>query len=75
MSSTPKYLRPSAIAERYGISESALAQWRCRGEGPPFSKPSSTIVLYDVEAFERWLAARTASSTTEAARKAAEYAA
>lgn len=70
MSSNPKYLRPSAIAERYGISESALAQWRCRGEGPPFSKPSSTIVLYEIDAFERWLAARTASSTAEAARKA-----
>ena len=71
MSTNPKYLRPSAIAERYGISESALAQWRCRGDGPPFTKPSSTIVLYEVEAFERWLAARTSSNTAEAARKVA----
>lgn len=72
MSSHPKYLRPSAVAERYGISESALAQWRCRGEGPPFTKPSSTIVLYEVDAIERWLAARTSSNTAEAARKVAD---
>lgn len=71
MSTNPRYLRPSAIAERYGISESALAQWRCRGDGPPFTKPSSTIVLYEVEAFESWLAARTSSNTAEAARKVA----
>ncbi len=64
-----QYLRPRAIAERYGISESALAQWRCEGGGPPFAKPSSTIVLYEVGAFEAWLATRTVSSTAEAARK------
>ena len=67
--SNQKYLRPSAVAERYGISLDTLAQWRMQGIGPPFAKPSSTIVLYKVDALERWLAARTSTNTAEAARK------
>jgi DNA-binding transcriptional MerR regulator len=67
--SNPKYLRPSAVAELYGISLDTLAQWRAQGIGPPFAKPSATIVLYPVDKLEKWLAARTSSSTAEAARK------
>lgn len=63
-----RYLRPSHVAERIGVAASTLAQWRHRGDGPPFCKLSPTVVVYDVEALEKWIAARSVSSTTQADR-------
>lgn len=65
-----KYIRPKVVAERYGISEHTLAQWRVNGDGPAFSKPSATIVLYEVAVLEQWLSSCVVSSTAEAARAA-----
>lgn len=68
MQSSPRYIRPSAAAKRYGVSASTLAQWRGRGEGPRFVKMSPTVVVYDVDEFDRWMAERSVSSTTQADR-------
>lgn len=68
MNPNPRYIRPSAAAERYSISPSTLAQWRCRGDGPRFVKLSPTVVVYDVDEFDRWVAERSVSSTTQAER-------
>jgi predicted DNA-binding transcriptional regulator AlpA len=66
--SDPRYIRTKAVAARTGMSESLINQLRCRGGGPPFIKVSSTVVLYDVEELDKWLAVRTVQSTAEAAR-------
>jgi len=68
MTSSPRYIRPRHAAERIGVSTSTLAQWRCRGEGPPFAKLSATVVVYDADALDKWVSQRVASSTAEAAR-------
>jgi predicted DNA-binding transcriptional regulator AlpA len=73
--SDPKYIRTKAVAARTGMSESLINQLRCRGGGPPFIKVSPIVVLYDVAELDKWLHARTASSTAEAARKVADHAA
>lgn len=72
---TKRYLRAKEVKALYGFSLDTLAQWRYQRRGPPFTKPSATIVLYPVDQLEAWLADRTASSTAEAARKAADRAA
>lgn len=65
---TPRYLRPKSVSVRYDIAVFTLAHWRCTGGGPPFTKPSATIVLYEIEALEAWLKARTTTNTAQADR-------
>ena len=70
---TKRYLRAKEVKARYGFSLDTLAQWRTQGIGPPFAKPSATIVLCPVDQLEAWLVARTANSTAES-RKVADHA-
>ena len=51
----PKKMRPRDAARFIGIAVSTLARMRARGDGPPFSKPSGRIVLYDCQQIEQWL--------------------
>ena len=51
----PKKMRPRDAARFIGIALSTLARMRARGDGPPFSKPSGRIVIYDQQQIERWL--------------------
>jgi hypothetical protein len=51
----PRKMRPREAARFIGIAVSTLARMRARGNGPPFSKPSGRIVLYDKEQIEKWL--------------------
>jgi hypothetical protein len=56
----PPYLRrPEAaqyLREKYGIvcSTSTLATWVCKDKGPPFYKPSKTVVLYKRDDLDKW---------------------
>lgn len=53
-------LTPDRLAELLGIRKSTLARWRAReGVGPPFIRISANRVGYPVEAYRRWLKART----------------
>lgn len=60
-----RFLRPSQVEALYGLTQKFLAHARGRGNGPPFVKPSSKLVLYSVEDLERWLAARRRVSTSD----------
>jgi len=52
---TTEKMRPRDAARFIGIAVSTLARMRMRGEGPPFSKPGSRIVIYDRMQIEQWL--------------------
>lgn len=49
------YLRPEALAERWGVSPKSLANDRCRGRGIPYIKIGSAVryALADVIAYEQ----------------------
>jgi predicted DNA-binding transcriptional regulator AlpA len=59
-------LRAPAAAGYLGLSTSTLAKMRLRGDGPPYSKVGSRIVVYDRADLETWLAGRKRYSTSEA---------
>ena len=46
------------LAEKFGVSEAALAQWRYRGTGPKFLKLGRRVMYRAVDV-EAWLADRT----------------
>jgi hypothetical protein len=56
---TPRYLRPKAAAAYLGCSTSHLAHMRTEGVGPQFSQPEGRgkLLLYPVDALDRWAAA------------------
>jgi hypothetical protein len=60
-----RFLRPHQVEALYGLTQKFLAHARGRGDGPPFVKPSSKLVLYAVEDLEFWLAARRRVSTSD----------
>ena len=60
-----RYLRPPQIAERLGVSKSTLAKMRLVGNGPPYSKLSRKLVVYDVVALDKWVKARERLSTSD----------
>lgn len=55
-----RYLTPKEVTERYQdtISERTLANWRSRGEGPPFTKIGGKV-LYPLEKLTDWEEVRT----------------
>jgi hypothetical protein len=58
-------MRPRDAALYLGTTESTLAKWRLRGDGPPYSKCGPRLIIYDVADMEGWLAGRKRSSTSE----------
>jgi predicted DNA-binding transcriptional regulator AlpA len=60
-----RFLRPQQVESAYGLTRKFLAHSRTRGDGPPFVKPSTKLVLYSVEELERWLAERRQRSTSD----------
>jgi hypothetical protein len=48
------------------LSPGTLANWRWRGQGPPFAKIGGRV-LYEREALIAWVRDRVETSTTEAA--------
>lgn len=55
MHDAPKFLRPSDVSERWGISVGHLANLRVRGTGPTYLKLNNGAIRYrlsDLEAYE-----------------------
>lgn len=55
VSPTSTFLRPEALAERWGVSPKSLANDRCRGRGIPYVKIGAAVryALADVVAYEQ----------------------
>lgn len=62
----PNYLTPEQVSQRLAgrISVRTLANWRCLGTGPRFTRIGGRI-LYSMRAVEDWEAHNTVSSTSE----------
>ena len=63
-----KLIKPSEVAERFGVKLQTLEAWRSRGTGPklPFVKLGKTI-RYDEEDVERVIAESRRGAGAEAA--------
>ncbi|MFG3410463.1 helix-turn-helix transcriptional regulator [Streptomyces sp. NPDC048142] len=55
MDTSGSLMTPGQAAEYMGVAVSTLANWRCRGEGPPFVKAGKRAVRYRVADLDRWL--------------------
>lgn len=63
----PALLLPDEVAERLNLNARTLANWRSRGEGPPYLKLGG-CVRYDPLDLEAWIEAqRCATSGRDAA--------
>ncbi|SUS06442.1 Transcriptional regulator (fragment) [uncultured Defluviicoccus sp.] len=58
-------LRPPEAAAFLGMSTSTLAKWRVYGRGPPFSRLSRGLVVYDERDLEAFVAERRRLSTSD----------
>ena len=57
-------LTSSELADRWGIHESTIANWRVTGKGPHYLKIRG-LVLYRLSHLEAWEASRTDTNTSE----------
>ena len=55
MTGTTGYLRPAQVGEIMGWSLNTLANYRSRGEGPPYVKVRNRV-LYPTDDLDRWIA-------------------
>ncbi len=60
-----KLIEPPALAERFGIPEATLAQWRYRGTGPRYAKVGRHI-RYSEQDVTAWLEAQTRGGGADA---------
>jgi predicted DNA-binding transcriptional regulator AlpA len=58
-------LRTPQAAEYVGLSASTLEKLRLSGDGPPYEKAGTKIVVYRVEDLEGWLNSRRRRSTSD----------
>lgn len=68
MDSQRRIVRVAEAAEYLGLSRHTLNKLRSTGGGPEFVRITKRAVGYRVEALDRWLEGRHASSTSEAVR-------
>jgi predicted DNA-binding transcriptional regulator AlpA len=59
-------LRTEAAARYLGLARSTLAKMRVRGDGPPYSKAGSRVVVYDIQDLDDWLQSTRRTSTRTA---------
>jgi hypothetical protein len=57
--------RPGDAAEYLGITKKTLANWRCLGCGPEFSRVGTRHIVYRLEALDKFLKLRRATSTSD----------
>lgn len=50
-----QYIPPKKLAEMWDTTTGVLANWRYRGEGPPYYRVGKKKILYAVEEAEAWL--------------------
>jgi len=60
-----KKFRPKEAAAHLGLAASTLAKMRLRGDGPPFAKLGSRVVVYDTCDLDAWVNERKLRSTSE----------
>lgn len=62
-------LSPDELADALGVSTETLRGWRSQGNGPPYIKTANqgkaAYVRYPLKAVEKWIEARTQTSTAE----------
>jgi hypothetical protein len=51
-------LRPSGVSAEFGVCEQTLANWRCQGRGPAFSRLSARMIYYDRNDLESFFSER-----------------
>ncbi|MGV8883448.1 MAG: helix-turn-helix transcriptional regulator [Rhodoglobus sp.] len=54
---TAKYLTPTDVTERFGISRAHLAALRFEGKGPRYRKPTPKTILYVEAEVIEWIEA------------------
>ena len=63
MDSVSDKLRTKAAARYLGLAGSTLAKLRVRGDGPPYSKAGSRVVVYDLRDLDDGLRVTRRTST------------
>jgi DNA-binding transcriptional MerR regulator len=48
-----KFLRPTDVADRYGVTSRCVRYWVEEGQGPPALRVGKTI-LFPVDLLEKW---------------------
>lgn len=48
---------PKEVADAFGVTETTLAQWRSKGEGPAYARLGKAI-FYPTDSLHRWIAVR-----------------
>lgn len=61
-----RLLNPRQLSERLGVSLSVLANWRCKGFGPPYVKIGRRYVGYLDRDVEAWIESRVVTNTMQA---------
>ena len=54
---TAEFLTPAEVSGLLGISRKELAEWRLKGQGPPFMLRRRGVVVYLPDDFKRYLRA------------------
>ena len=65
MNPSNRVLRTPEAAAYVGLSASTLEKFRLSGEGPPYHKSGSKIVVYYPDDLDKWLHARRRISTSD----------
>lgn len=60
-----KLLRTPQAADYVGLAVSTLEKFRLTGNGPPYQKAGSKIVVYRLEDLDEWLSANRRASTSQ----------
>jgi len=55
MKDTPRYLTEKEVAKFTSISIQTLRNWRHRGQGPKYHKPTPRVVRYRLDDVERFM--------------------
>ena len=68
MKGATDYLRPAQVGEIMGWSQNTLANYRSRGEGPPYVKVRNRV-LYPADELDRWIADQSTNRDNKKARQ------
>jgi predicted DNA-binding transcriptional regulator AlpA len=66
------YYDIEGAAQALGVKRRTLQDWRCKGTGPNYCKPTPRLILYPKSAIADWIAACTRSSTAQEHAKASQ---
>lgn len=58
MQDNPRWLNEKEVAQITSISVQTLRNWRHRGQGPKYDKPSPRVVLYRMDEVQKFMESR-----------------